>query len=183
MRQESSFYDSYNAVAKFLHWAIAFLIIINYIMGLTLDSTKWYIPHKQIGLMILVLALLRVIWRLINKYPSKLSSVSTSEQFAAQIGQLLLYLLMLAIPISGILMVQSFGYPLAFLELIPLPTFIVKAPDTGAILAKWHLWMAHTVIIIAAGHALIALAHHYVLKDRLLQRMLPDVCNKKSSAN
>ena len=184
MRHLNSIYDNYNGIAKFLHWMIALLIIVNYIMGLTLDSTQWYTIHKQIGLTILLLVFLRVLWRLTSKYPAKLANIAAGEQFAAVGGQVLLYALMLAIPLSGILMTQSYGYPLSLWGIIPIPTLIAKAPhETTHLINQWHEWMAHAIIIIAAGHGLIALVHHYLLKDRLLRRMLPSSCNKHEAKN
>ncbi len=172
--------DSYSGVAKFLHWSIALLIISAYILGLTLDDTKWYTVHKQIGMTILLLVLLRIVWRFTSTYPKKLASISAAEDLGARIGQILLYILMFAIPVSGILMVQAKGYTLQLWGIIPLPTLIGQYPhETRHLIKEWHLWMAHAIIFIAAGHAFIALVHHYVSKDNLLRRMLPNYCNKK----
>ena len=173
--------DNYNNVAKFLHWTIALLIISNYILGLTLDDTSWYTLHKQIGMTILLMVFLRILWRLISKYPGKLDEVSATEQTAAVGGQVLLYILMLAIPLSGVLLVQAHGYPLVLWGIIPLPTLIGQYPHaTTHMIKEWHEWMAHAIIVIAGGHAVIALFHHYALKDRVLRRMLPSACNKNS---
>ncbi|MDQ5921181.1 MAG: hypothetical protein QG673_1237 [Pseudomonadota bacterium] len=172
---------TYNGLAKFLHWVIALLIVINYAMGLTLDNTRWYEIHKQIGLTILLLVFLRIIWRVISKYPAKLDSVSNCEQLAAKSGQILLYILMLAIPFSGIIMTQIHNRPLNLLGIATLPILIGAQPHAvGHFILEWHLWLAHTIIFIAFVHALIALVHHYMIKDRLLLRMLPDRCNKNS---
>ena len=171
--------DNYNGVAKFLHWSIALLIIGNYILGLTLDDTSLYTLHKQVGLTLLVLVFLRIIWRFTSKYPAKLAGVSEHEQLAARAGQILLYVLMLAIPVLGILLVQAHGYPLSLWGVITLPALIGTYPHaTTHLIKEWHEWLAHLIIIVAVGHAVIALAHHYMLKDRLLRRMLPASCNK-----
>ena len=170
---------NYNAVAKFLHWSIALLIITNYILGLTLDDNSLYNLHKQIGLTILFLVILRLIWRLTSKYPGKLAEISASEQFFAVIGQILLYVLMILIPIGGVLMTEAHGYPLSYLGVIPIPKLIGEYPrSTIHIMKEFHLWFAHAIIILAFGHALIAIVHHYVNKDRLLRRMIPNMCNK-----
>ena len=170
---------NYNPVAKFLHWSIALLIIINYILGLTLDGTSLYNLHKQIGLTILLLVILRVIWRFTSQYPSKLDDVSNTEQFAAVAGQVLLYILMIFIPIGGILLTESHGYPLSYLGVVPVPVLIGKSSlDTIHLIKECHLWFAHAIIILAFGHAAIAFFHHYCLKDRLLRRMIPNKCNK-----
>lgn len=170
---------NYSPVAKFLHWSIALLIIINYILGLTLDSSSLYNLHEQIGLTILLLIILRIIWRFTSKYPTKLDEVSNNEQFAAIAGQILLYVLMILIPAGGILMTEAHGHSLSYLGIIPIPTFIGKYPiETTHLMKELHLWFAHAIIILAFGHASIAIIHHYFLKDRLLRRMIPNMCNK-----
>lgn len=169
----------YNAFAKFLHWTIAILIIVNYIMGLVLDETKWYTIHKQIGLTILLLVVLRIIWRLSSHYPRPLASIVLVEQVLAYVGHVLLYILMLLIPIFGVLLVQGHGHSLMIWGIIKLPTIILpQARSVNHLIVQWHLWLANAIIVIALGHALIALIHHFILKDRLLLRMLP--FNKKS---
>jgi cytochrome b561 len=173
--------DKYNSVAKFLHWSIAALIIANYILGLTLDDNSLYTLHKQTGLTILLLVVLRIIWRLSSKYPAKLAEVSNLEQLAAVGGQIMLYVLMILIPVSGVLMTQAHGYPLSFWGIIPIPKIIGEYPRaTTHLIKEFHEWMAHAIIILAGGHAVIALIHHYFAKDRLLRRMLPNVCNKNA---
>ena len=63
-------YISYGKFAKFLHWTMATLILLNYILGLTLEKSNLYNFHKQTGLTILVLLIIRVIWRLTSPYRS-----------------------------------------------------------------------------------------------------------------
>ena len=69
--------DDYTAVAIVLHWAIAAAIIGNFILGLWMhealeaeDSMATAIAgfqlHKSIGLTVLVLSVLRLIWRWLN---------------------------------------------------------------------------------------------------------------------
>ena len=167
--------ENYNAVAKWLHWSIAALIITNYIIGLTLDSTDWYTFHEQNGLTILLLVLLRIIWRLSSSFPMNLPTISAAENLAAKSGQGMLYLLMLIIPISGVLLVEAHGYPLALWGLWQIPLLLAKQPHAvGHLIKEWHLWLAHSIIIIATGHALIAIYHHVISKNRLLLRMLPN---------
>ena len=60
LKNKSETENNYKTVAKFFHWSMALLIIVNYILGLTLDSTSWYLVHKQIGITILFLCILRI---------------------------------------------------------------------------------------------------------------------------
>jgi cytochrome b561 len=68
--------QSYGSVTKILHWTIALLIISLLGVGLYMTDMpdgdqKWYIydVHKEIGMLVLTLVLIRVLWRLTNKNP------------------------------------------------------------------------------------------------------------------
>lgn len=166
--------DNYGKVAKFFHWSIALLIIINYALGLTLDSTNLYNFHKQTGLTILVLVIFRIIWRLITPYPKAVATLSKSEKLISNIVHIALYLLIIGIPMGGILLTQSHGYDLSLWGLIKLPAIIpAQTNEVSHLILQCHKWAAHTIIILASLHALAALKHHFLHKDNVLRRMLP----------
>ena len=171
--------NEYNSVAKALHWSIALLIIFNYVLGLLLDETNMYTLHKQTGLLILLLVILRILWRTCCKYPAMSSELSATEQKIAKLGHILLYCLMLLIPIFGILLVQSHGYPLSVFGLFDLPTFIHTLPKAQSHQIKeFHGWLAQAIIILAALHMLAALKHQFIDKKGILLRMAPKHCKK-----
>lgn len=166
--------SDYGTVAKFFHWTIAILLLTNYVVGLTLDQTRVYNLHKQVGLTILLLVILRILWRLVAKYPDMVIELYPAEKFLARLGHTLLYILMLAIPFSGILVVEAHGFPLYYLGTIHIPTVIGVHPHSYTqIIKQFHKWMAHTIIVLASLHGLTALKHHFFNKDRVLSRMLP----------
>lgn len=176
MQQNKFFVDDYNSIAKFLHWVIAILIICNYIGGLTLDTTqfKFITLHKQFGMTILLLVGLRIIWRILSRYPKMISELSGFDRLVAKSGHYVLYLLMLAIPTLGVVLVQSKGYPLAYLGIIPIPQFIIPQPHAiSHQIKEFHEYLAHLIIIFAVLHALFAIKHHFLNKDSVLLRMLP----------
>ena len=166
--------DHYGSIAKFLHWVIALLIMINYVLGLLLDKTSLYNVHKQIGLTILVLVILRILWRILSSYPAMLGEIPKYEKIAAKTTYILLYILMVSIPIGGILLVESHGYPLTLWSLITLPTIISSQPNNVShIILLCHEYAAHTIIALATLHMLAAIKHYCINKDRVLLRMLP----------
>lgn len=176
-------YISYGIFAKFLHWSMATLILMNYFLGLTLDKTELYGFHKQTGLTILTLFIVRVLWRLLSSYPAPVKSLSTIECYAAKLGHLALYLFMLAIPISGVLMVNSYGYPLKFWGIFTLPSIInAQSDSTSEMLTKIHGVLANVMIAFVAVHIVAALKHHIWDKNEVLLRMIPfgQRKNKKS---
>lgn len=166
--------SNYGTVAKFFHWTIAILILTNYLVGLTLDQSGRFNLHKQVGLTILFLVILRILWRLVAKYPGMVIELSMAEKFLARLGHTLLYILMLAIPLSGVLMVEAHGFPLYYLGAIHIPVVIgVHSHAYTHTINQFHKWMAHAIIALAALHGLTALKHHFINKDSVLSRMLP----------
>lgn len=167
-------YVSYGRVAKFLHWTMATLILLNYFLGLTLDKTSLYNFHKQTGLTVLALAIIRIIWRILDQYPAPVKSLTMLERSGAKLGHLALYLFMLLVPLSGVLMVNSYGYSLEFWGLFTIPELIqMQSSQNSHILAEMHEILANAMIAIVAVHVLAALKHHLVDKNDVLMRMIP----------
>ena len=97
----------YNRVAMALHWIVAALIAVNVVYGLKAASADdahvraLIEMHKSIGLTILGLVLLRVLWRLGHRPPPMPSAYPRYERKGAHVAHALLYLVMLALPLTG----------------------------------------------------------------------------------
>ena len=94
-------------------------------------------------------------------------------QFAAHAGHALLYVLMLAIPLSGWLMSSAKGFQTVWFGVLPIPDLIAKDKETGDLLANVHLGLNLLFVAVLAGHVGAALKHHFIDKDDILRRMLP----------
>lgn len=151
--------QGYNAAQIALHWLIALGVIVNYVfsegMGKALhqriegqEVTVGIAPlHVWLGVAILGLAALRILLRVLRGGPAQ-EPGPRGKVASALHG--MLYLLMLGVPVGGGL--AWFGG----LE----------------VLAEPHALFANILIILAGLHAVIGLAHHYVLKDDILRRMM-----------
>ncbi|HNB06080.1 MAG TPA: cytochrome b, partial [Thauera aminoaromatica] len=107
----------YTATAKLLHWLIALMIFGMlgfgfYMTGLDLSPTKLelYSWHKWAGVTVFLLVLVRLAWRIGHRPPALPAHMPAIERLAAHAGHHLLYLLMLAIPLSGWLMSSAKGF-------------------------------------------------------------------------
>jgi cytochrome b561 len=105
--------NEYSKVAKTLHWLIAILLIAEWMIGTTLDTTSWYGLHFQTGSLILILVLIRIIWKVVAGHPPMDSSLSSMNKLAATFGHSVLYLLMLLVPILGLILVFTHGEPIS----------------------------------------------------------------------
>jgi len=134
-----------------------------------------YTMHKEIGVTILVLAVLRILWILASRSPVLPAALQRWEVILAKSTTGLLYLLMLATPIAGFLMTNAGGKPVSYFGLFDLPLLIAKNHDLHETLGEVHEFLAFTVLALVGLHALGALKHRFIDKDPeadVLKRML-----------
>lgn len=172
----------YGIITKFLHWSIALLIFFQFYLVYwkrnylpeNSEIAKFYINdlHKPIGILILILAILAILWKLINIKPHFPFGMSRYEKFAANNVHLLLYLTLIIMPLSGLLMTVAGGRPPNFFGLYQIPQFMNVNKDLSEVF--WHLHEITGVIIVVlvAIHVLAALKHHFIDHDTVLKRML-----------
>jgi cytochrome b561 len=94
-------------------------------------------------------------------------------QFAAHAGHLLIYVLMIAIPLSGWLMSSAKGFQTVYFGVLPIPDLLEKNKELGDLLALVHKSLNLLFVAVLAGHIGAALKHHFIDKDDILNRMLP----------
>jgi cytochrome b561 len=164
----------YNKVAKLLHWTMSGLIVFLLVLGLSLDSLEnksfFYPLHKSFGLLALFLVTIRLIWRITHTYPSLPKGTPSLLAFLAKITILGLYFLMFFMPITGLLLSNSFGMPASFFGLFDI-TIIGKNLTLKNDFASLHELGAFLLIALVLLHLLGGLFHHFVLKDNLLKRL------------
>jgi cytochrome b561 len=116
---------------------------------------------------------LRLLWRLTHRPPALPASMPKLMQFAAHAGHLLLYVLMIAIPLSGWLMSSAKGFQTVYFGVLPIPDLLDKNKEIGDLLALVHKSLNLLFVAVLAGHIGAALKHHFIDKDDILTRMLP----------
>ena len=171
--------ERYGWVAQTLHWAIFFLLIVQFTLGkiadnlpLGLDRLITLARHKSFGITILALAVIRLLWRLINR-PPPLPSMPGWQRMAAHLSHAGLYALLFAMPLTGWLMSSAHNYPVSWFGLVQLPDLITPDRDLSHDLEDIHELLSNILLELAAVHVLAALKHQFVDRDGLLLRMLP----------
>lgn len=168
----------YPAAAIFLHWIIAIMVVTNLLSGFLFANNIIIFSaqinfHKLSGVTILSLVVVRVLWRLTHSYPSLNGLIPTSERFLAHFGHLFLYFLLLVLPLSGILLVQSFGKSIELFGLA-IPQIINTTDNaTAEQFLQIHEALAIMLSTLVTGHIIAALKHHFIDKNDILRRMLP----------
>jgi cytochrome b561 len=172
---------AYTTTAIALHWIIAALIAAGFslgwtmtrIPGITPDKLRFFSWHKWIGVTVLALALTRIVWRATHLAPPLPANMSAWQRCAANAVHIALYLLMIAIPVSGYLYSSAANVPVVYLGIVPLPKLI--APDSAlkAWLKTVHIVLDYALFVLVLGHAAAAVKHEWIDRDGLLRRMLP----------
>ena len=142
-------------------------------LPLSPEKLQFYSWHKWAGVSVFVLVWLRLFWRLTHRPPAFAASLSATQQALAHLGHLALYLLMIAIPVSGWLMSSAKGVQTFWFGVLPLPDLLGRDKALGAQLADLHSALNIGLLVLIGGHAAAALFHHLVHKDDTLRRMLP----------
>jgi cytochrome b561 len=170
----------YTATAKTLHWLIAVLLLgllgLGFYMHdlpLSPEKLKLYSWHKWAGVTVFLLVIVRLAWRVTHRPPPLPSGMPRVQQWAAHAGHFVLYLLMLAIPLSGWLMSSAKGFQTVWFGVLPLPDLVGKDLVLGDQLLTVHQVLNLALIAVVIGHIGAALKHHFVDKDDVLTRMLP----------
>jgi len=182
--------SDYSGFAKLLHWLIAIVIAGMVGLGLYMTGVEgdfqyklWlYQLHKSFGVTLFALVLVRLIWRQISPPPPMTENMAAWEQRAAGAAHFGLYALMFAIPLSGWARVSAspLSVPTEVFGLFTLPhiPWLASLPSETKQAVEpvfqWTHWaLAWTLVAVVAIHAAAALRHAFILKDNVMQRMLP----------
>mgnify|MGYP001765934281 CR=1 FL=1 len=171
--------SEYARTAKALHWLMAALLFGLLALGfymhdlpLSPEKLKLYSWHKWAGVSAFLLVGFRLFWRFTHRPPALPDSMPKIMQFAAHAGHLALYLLMIAIPLTGWLMSSAKGFQTVYFGVLPIPDLLDKNKELGDLLALVHKSLNLLFIAVLAGHIGAALKHHFIDKDDILTRML-----------
>lgn len=175
--------ECYGSVAMALHWAMAALLVGLVVLGLYVaqlpdagfDKTKirLILLHKELGILALMLAALRLAWRVGSLLPRLVEGLPEWQQVAARFVHLCLYALMFAQPLTGWVMSSAAGLPVSFFGLFYLPNLVRHDEALFRFLLEVHRWLGYALTLLVAVHVGAALEHHFLLRDGTLRKMLP----------
>ncbi|HCX32699.1 MAG TPA: cytochrome b [Rhodocyclaceae bacterium] len=170
----------YTRTAIALHWLVAALIFATvplgvYMVGLSLSPIKLrlYSYHKWIGITVLALTVLRILWRATHTPPPLPAALPHWQRAGSHAVHVALYVLIVAVPVSGWLMSSAKGVPTVWFGVLPLPDLVAKDKSLGEILTGVHQGLNIVLLSLVAAHIAAALKHRYIDRDDILERMLP----------
>lgn len=176
----------YTRTSIALHWLIALLIFSAFPLGVYMadlpfspSRLKLYSYHKWLGVTVFLLAIARVAWRIGHPAPPPPAGQPAWQRIATVATHHLLYVLILAVPVSGWLMSSAKGFQTVYLGIIPLPDLLTKNKELGDALAVVHQVLNFTMAALVITHVAAALKHYVVDRDEVLGRMIPLLDRKK----
>jgi cytochrome b561 len=127
--------------------------------------------HRPLGIMILILAAIRLVNRICTKLPPFPLTMSPQERFIASSSEKLLYALMFALPLVGWGMLSAGHYPIVMFGPVHLPPILPANPTLYAVLRQSHTILAYLLFATFLAHLGAVLFHTLIVRDRLLDRM------------
>jgi cytochrome b561 len=169
----------YGPTAKLLHWLIAALLAIQLPLG-------WLMPHIRrgmtpgtamtlhisIGTTILLLIVLRFLWRL--RHPvAPATTLPAWQRVSSEFVHWLLYVVVLLTTISGWFFASAEGWTIYLFGLMPLPRLVDQGSALGRSIGELHATLTWILLGLVGIHIAAALVHLFVYRDRVIHRMLP----------
>lgn len=172
--------QGYGLVAVLLHWLVAVATLGLFALGLWMTGLSYYDDwykrapdlHRGIGVLLFGVMLVRVAWRALDVTPGDVPGIPPLQRRIAHAAHLLLYLLLFALVASGYLISTADGRAVEVFDLFTVPATLVGLPRQEDVAGAVHWYLALTLIALAGLHALAALKHHFIDRDRSLRRML-----------
>lgn len=171
--------DRYSGVARLLHWLTVALVVIQFGVAWTMPQIgrgsqpigliAW---HLSIGAIILVIIIIRLLWRLTHHAPPPPADLPLLLQLVSRGTHFLLYTVLLALPLMGWANASSRGWPVKLFGILPLPPLTPTGSVLGHQLGDVHMTVATILLILIGLHVLGALYHSVILRDRTVQRMI-----------
>ena len=170
--------DRFDRPARLLHWTMAALILAMLLIGVAMVASlaeygALVALHRPLGILILVLAGLRLAYRWRHAPPPLPADLPSWQKRAAHASHILLYGLMLAMPLIGWAMLSAARYPVILAGSVVLPPILPQDPMLYAALRRLHTALAYGLFALILAHLAAALLHALIRRDGVFASMAP----------
>jgi cytochrome b561 len=162
--------------SRILHWLMAAMILTMLFIGVTMVASvsnyhRLLAIHRPLGILVLILAIIRLINRIFSTLPPFPPTMSKGERAIASGSEKLMYTLMILMPLIGWGMLSAGSYPIVMWGPLHLPPILPAKPMLFAVLRESHTILAYLFFLVFLAHFSAVLFHTFVIKDGLINRM------------
>lgn len=175
--------ETYRTPARLFHWTMAVLVLLmipaGFLMvqpdiGRDLQNTL-FVFHKNVGVLILLLVLLRILYRVFRPPPPLPAAVPAWQARIAGLNHAALYALLVIMPLAGYVRVKAGGFPIEALDAAGVPSLVPRSDALAEAAQAVHFFGALAITALVALHVAAA-AHHGILRrDGVFSRIWPPV--------
>jgi cytochrome b561 len=169
----------YGATTKVFHWLVVALLIVQFPIGWLMPDIRGDMKpgdamtlHVSFGITILGLIVLRFVLRLTHPVAPE-SSLPPWQRLTSESVHWLLYAVIFATTLTGWLLASYRGWALSYFFTIPLPMLAAESSAGVHAIEGWHQVAELLLLIVICIHVAAAMAHIFIYRDRIMQRMLP----------
>lgn len=176
----------YSRMARGLHWMMAALILAMIPVGVLMTQPDLYRPlqntlfifHKNIGVVLLLLIVIRVAYRLTHKPAPLPAELPEWQHRIAGLSHLAIYALLVIVPVAGYIRVKAGGFPIESLDALGVPSLVMRSDALAEIAKSVHYFGGLALAGLIAMHIGAALHHGVLRKDGVFSRMWPPFGNR-----
>jgi cytochrome b561 len=169
--------ERFTALQRVLHWLMAVCILAMLFIGVGMVSTIMpkYLPllatHKTLGIVILVLALVRLAVRARYGAPPLPADLPEPLKLAARLSHYAFYALMIGMPLIGWGMLSAGAYPVVLFGNVRLPAILPQSDTLHTLLWNAHFCLAFAFFALILVHVGAALFHALIRRDTVFESM------------
>jgi len=178
--------ERYGIVAQIFHWSMGVLILCQFAIGRFAGSLEpgierliWLSRHKSLGLTILVLMLVRLLWRWAAPPPPLPDQMPIWEQRVAHLAHSSIYLLVVVSALVGWLAASARGLSVNWFGVFLVPDVVDKNRFLGDVLSGAHQALVYALAALLIAHIAAGLQHALIRRDGVISRMLPEFLDKR----
>lgn len=180
-------HPAYPAPTRLIHWVMALFLIATIVAGFVMVQEglaralqdRLFIFHKNIGVALLLLAIIRLAYRLRYPAPPLPSHMPSWQKRAAKLSHVGLYILIFLMPIAGYIRVRAGGFPIESLDALGAPGLVPRSDALAAAAKSVHYYGAIAIAALIAVHVAAAI-HHAAKRDGVFARIWPPLGRSRS---
>jgi cytochrome b561 len=172
--------DRYGSIAKWLHWLVFALVFVQFIIAWTMPKIRrGVVPetlinlHMSFGVLVMAVVLIRMLLRYAYPVAAAVANTPPWQQTLARVTHWMLYGLLLVLPILGWAAASARNWTVRLFDLVTLPRLLPADARIGFVAGDVHVVLSWVLLGLVGFHVAAGLYHYFVLRDRVLQRMLP----------